>query len=282
VSIPSYFHIFAERNDYIIAVTLLEPYNSHMLLAELAERKTPHAHVKEISGGWRLELDEGNAGSYRLAQLDNYARLSRRAFPHVSPLKMKLQARASHKELPGTWGFGVWNDPFGFSLGFGGSQGRLPALPNAAWFFFASEQNHVSFRNELPGHGTLAATFSSPRIPTIALAPAILALPLLAFSPTSRWLRRQASKVVRQDALSLKLDATIWHEYELTWQKNFVQFSVDAQPVLNTKITPRSPLALVLWLDNQYAAWRPNGRLGYGAQATPPDCWVEIKDLRLN
>jgi hypothetical protein len=195
---------------------------------------------------------------------------------------MKLQARVSHKELSGTWGFGIWNDPFGFSLGFGGTAGRLPTLPNAAWFFFASEQNHLSLRNELPGHGALAATFSSPHIPPIALAPAILALPLLALSPTSRWLRRQASKIIRQDAVGLKMDPAIWHEYELGWQNDHAEFSIDEQLVFQTKIVPKHPLALVLWLDNQYAAWWPNGRLGYGTLATPQDCWVEIKDLRLN
>ncbi len=253
-----------------------------MLVTGLKERKTFHAHVKETLEGWRLELDRGTAGSYRLAQLDNYAGLPRPAFPFTPPIKMKLQARASDKELPGTWGFGLWNDPFGFSLGFGSTAGRLPTLPNAAWFFFASEQNHLSFRNDLPGHGALAAAFSSPRIPVIALAPAILALPLLVLPPTSRWLRLQASGIIRQDAASLEIDPTIWHDYELSWLNDRVQFSVDERPILHTAIAPRPPLALVLWLDNQYAAWRPNGHLNYGTLATPPDCWVEIKALRLN
>jgi len=195
---------------------------------------------------------------------------------------MQLSARASQKESPGTWGFGLWNDPFGFSLGFGGTRGRLPALPNAAWFFFASQQNNLSLRDELPGSGALAATFQSPRIPTLALTPAALALPLLAWSPTSRWLRRQAAKVIRQDAVTLKINPTDWHEYELSWQNDFLEFSVDGKLVLQTQITPQPPLALVLWLDNQYATWQPSGRLSYGTLATPPDCWVEIKGLRLN
>lgn len=253
-----------------------------MLAAGLKERTTSHAHIKEISGGWRLELDEGSPGTYRLAQLDNYAGLSRGAFPHSAPFKVQLNARASHKELPGTWGFGLWNDPFGFSLGLGGTHGRLPALPNAAWFFFASQQNHLSLRNELPGSGALAATFQSPRIPALALAPAVIALPLLAWAPTSRWLRRQASKVIRQDAVTLNIDATDWHEYELIWRNDLLKFSMDGKLVLQTPIKPRPPLALVLWLDNQYAAWQPSGRLSYGASSTPPDCWVEMKGLRLN
>ncbi len=282
MSVPGYFHNLKGCDDYNIAVTLLEPYNSGMLVTGLKERKTSHAHVKETLRGWRLELDRGAAGSYRLAQLDNYSGLPRPAFPFTPPIKMKLQAQASDKELPGTWGFGLWNDPFGFSLGFGSTAGRLPTLPNAAWFFFASEQNHLSFRDELPGHGALAAAFSSPHIPVLALASAVLAVPLLAWSPTSLWLRRQASKIIRQDTAAPKIDLAIWHEYELSWQSDHVEFSVDEQLILKTKVTPQSPLALVIWLDNQYAAWRPNGHLSYGTLDTPPECWVEIKDLRLN
>lgn len=253
-----------------------------MPAAGLSERKTSHAHVKEITGGWRLELDEGEAGSYRLAQLDNYTGLARDAFSHSPPFRLQLSARAAQKELPGTWGFGLWNDPFGFSLGLGGSRGRLPTLPNAAWFFFAAQQNHLSLRDELPGNGALAGTYKSPRIPALALAPAALALPLLAWAPTSRWLRQQAAKVIRQDAVTLTFDPTDWHEYELNWQNDLVKFSVDGTLALQTQITPRPPLALVLWLDNQYAAGQPNGRLSYGTLATARDCWLEIKDLRLN
>lgn len=253
-----------------------------MLAAGLKERKTSGAQIKETPNGWRLGLDPGNASSYRLVQLDNYAGLARRAFPHSAPVKMQLSARASHKELPGTWGFGLWNDPFGFSLGLGGTRGRLPALPNAAWFFFASPQNHLSLRNELPGSGALAATYSSPRIPAFVLAPATVAVPLLALPLTSRWLRRQAARVIHQDVISLTIDPTLWHEYELIWQNDGIKFSVDGELTLQTAIVPRPPLALVLWLDNQFAAWQPSGRMSYGTLATPPDCWVEIKDLRLN
>lgn len=134
----------------------------------------------------------------------------------------------------------------------------------------------------MPGCGALAATYQSPRNPVLALAPAILALPLLVWPPTARWLRHQTSKIIRQAAVTLKIDPTSWHEYGLSWEKDLVKFSVDGNLALQTQMTPRPPLALVLWLDNQYAAWQPSGRLSYGTLPTPPDCWVEIKDLRLN
>lgn len=158
---------------------------------------------------------------------------------------------------------------------------RLPALPNAAWFFFASPHNHLALREELPGSGQLAAVFRSPRIPSLALAPAALALPMLASRPTSRWLRKQAARLVAQDAVSLDLDPTTWHDYTLNWQPNFVEFAVDERVVLRTSISLPGPLGLVLWIDNQFAAWRPDGSFAYGVLPAQ-DSWVEIQDLRLN
>src|SRR5512144_3136865 len=114
----------------------------------LIPRTTSGAQVVRLtSGGWRLEIPAGSAGRYRLAQLDDYSNLPRRAFPWQAPLSLSLRARASQSSLPGTWGFGLWNDPFALSLGFGGER-RIPALPNAAWFFFASAPNYLSLRDD--------------------------------------------------------------------------------------------------------------------------------------
>jgi hypothetical protein len=46
---------------------------------------------------------------------------------------------------------------------------RLPALPNTAWFFFASPPNYLSLRDDLPAQGALAAVFRSPRLPASLL-----------------------------------------------------------------------------------------------------------------
>jgi hypothetical protein len=55
---------------------------------------------------------------------------------------------------------------------------------------------------------------------------------------------------------------------------------VDGEVVLQTAFAPRGPLGLVLWLDNQYAYWQPDGRLGYGTLPSP-DAWIEIKEMDL-
>ena len=103
--------------------------------------------MDELGHGYaRLNLPAGDATSYRLAQLDDYAHLPRGRFPHHA-LTLSLLARTSAASLPGTWGFGFWNHPFGLSLGFGGNPFSLPALPNAVWFFGASAENYLSFKD---------------------------------------------------------------------------------------------------------------------------------------
>jgi hypothetical protein len=228
---------------------------------------------------WRLEIPAGPAGRYRLAQLDDYAHLPRSRFPWRPPLRLSLRARASAESLPGTWGFGLWNDPFGAALLSGAELLRLPVLPRAAWFFFASPPNYLSLRDDLPAMGSLAATFCSPRWPTALLAPALLAVPLLAMRPVARLLRSLARRVVQQSAARMPVNPTEWHHYELIWQADRAQFYLEGNLMLETGLAPKGPLALVLWVDNQYASFDPNGRIAWGSLANSQSSWVEIGEL---
>ena len=265
----------------IISSRFPKPYNTRVTDPILKKRSSSNAQVQESKGGWRFNLDAGAAGAYRLAQLDDYAGAARGAFPHGPPFSLTLRARASRDDLLGTWGFGLWNDPFGFSLGFGGTAGRLPSLPNAAWFFFASPENYLSLRSDQPGSGVLAGSYRSARLPLLLLAPAALAVPLLWLPAASRLLRRMAGRLVRHELAQLIIDSTAWHEYGIHWRAEQVEFMLDGVSLF-TASAPRPPLGLVLWLDNQFAAWRPDGRLAYGTLPTPADCWVEIKDLHIS
>jgi len=151
--------------------------------------------VQRTSDGWRLEIPAGQPRHFRLAQLDDYTRLSRRHLIHSAPVIMSLRARLSGVDQPGTWGFGFWNDPFGLSIGFGGAPARLPALPQTAWFMHASPPNWLSFQENTagtPSNGFFAGIFHSLRIPSILFLPGLLVLPLLASKPVSRLLRRLA------------------------------------------------------------------------------------------
>jgi hypothetical protein len=251
------------------------------LQPDLSVRQAHAGKVTPTPNGWRLSIPGGQKGGYRLAQLDDYGALPRRKFCWHPPLTFSLRARVSAANLPGTWGFGLWNDPFGLSLGFGGTPGRLPALPQAAWFFHASSENYLALRNDLPARGFFAGTFHSPRPPSILLAPGLLALPGLALRPASRLLRRLASGFVQQDGAAVQIEVTGWHTYRLHWQKAQVDFQVDDRPILQTRLSPPSPLGLVIWIDNQYAAWGPDGQLGYGSLENP-EAFLEIEAMKLS
>ena len=246
----------------------------------LIPRHSRGAEVKQLAiDGWRLTIPEGKAGEYRLAQLDDYHTVRRNRFPRRNPQTLVLTARASGHDLPGTWGLGLWNDPFGAGVTQGGTR-MMPALPEAAWFFFASEQNYLSFREDVPANGALAGVFRSARLPVWPFLPLAVVAPLLLIKPVSRLARRAAAGVIREDAASLELDVTEWHQYRLEWLAGEVRFSIDWQEAHRSAISPRPPLGVVIWIDNQYAAWRPDGTLGYGTLQTS-SAWIEVKGLEI-
>jgi len=242
---------------------------------------TPHANIQTNPAGWHLQIPAGESGNYQLAQLDNYVPLSRGNFPFKTPVSLSLQCRASSTSLPGTWGFGFWNDPFAFSLGLQGMARRLPALPNACWFFNASPENHLSFDNQNPGSGFLAQTFRSPRIPSVLLLPGVLGAPMLYAKTLSKWLRTIAGKLIRQESLKLDVDTTDWHAYELSWGPNLVSFSIDQAIVFQSPVSPRGPLGLVIWIDNQYAAWTPAGKISMGTLPLKVPAWIEVEQVQI-
>jgi hypothetical protein len=265
-----------------------------MAYTKLIPRFTSDAKVEEISSSnrraaYRLSIPAGSANKYRLAQLDDYPQLRRGNFPWRFPVRFSLSARTSKDSIPGTWGFGLWNDPFGLSLGFGGSPLRLPALPNAAWFFGASKESYLSFRDtsnsgldtdETSTHptrpavnGFLAQTFRSPRFhPSLILA----GLTLLFSRKTTR---RFMGKVISEDGIALSIDVTQWHRYRLDWRENRVSFHVDDVQVFESYVSPNPPLGLVIWIDNQFAAFTPEGKIGFGVLENPEPAWLEIKDI---
>ena len=232
-------------------------------------------------GGRRLSIPAGPAGHYRLAQLDDTQYLTRPDFNWQPPCTLTLRARVSDPDLPGTWGFGLWNDPFSASLGLGGGTRKLPALPNAAWFFHASPANALSLRDDLPANGFLAAGFSSRSLSLFLYPPAVLAAPLLAWRVTARWLRRAARWWIQEDSTRLNHDPIEWHDYRLDWCADGVGFQVDGQTVFESALAPRGRLGLVIWIDNQFAAFRPDGTLKYGVQENPAPAWLEIADLNI-
>ncbi|HET6821980.1 MAG TPA: hypothetical protein VFH34_04985 [Anaerolineales bacterium] len=282
-----------------------------MAYTKLIPRFTSDAQVEEISQenrlkAYRLSIPAGTSDTYRLAQLDDYAKISRSRFPLRYHIQLSLSARASSGAIPGTWGFGLWNDPFGLSLGFGGNPFRLPTLPNAVWFFGASEESYLSFKSELrperseaqsrgsasttgfdalaskpsaqrgvAANGFLAQTFRSPKFHPL-LIPAGMALPF-----SRKATRRLMGKVIGEDGVRLSIDVTQWHHYQLNWREDQVSFAVDDAQIFESRVSPHPPLGLVIWIDNQYAAFTPDGKIGFGVLANPEPAWLEVKDIHV-
>jgi len=236
---------------------------------------TPGASVEATENGFRLKIPPGEERQYRVAQIDGYAQLARRQFPALPPKTLSLRARASKASLTGTWGFGLWNDPFGLSLGYGGNPLRFPALPNALWFFHASVENYLSF-GEKPGNGFLAQVFRSPatRYPIVPLARVGARL---LFS--RRRAREGMREIIEEEATRLDMDVTQWHQYRFEWSPKQCVFWVDDVLVLETPLSPRPPLGLVIWIDNQFAAWRPDGKIQFGVLENE-ECWLEVGHVK--
>jgi hypothetical protein len=235
-----------------------------------------------------LGIQKGDSSSYRDAQLDDYSQLSRHRFPHRT-LSLSLRARISSISPAGTWGFGLWNDPFGLSLGFGGNPFRLPALPNAAWFFYASPQNYLSFktgglgtggknirptRPPAPANGFMAQTFHSPKFHPL-LIPAGLAFPF-----SRRVTRKLLGKVIDEDSSALSVDVTQWHRYRLEWEAKRTAWYVDDVLVFESPVSPHPPLGVIIWIDNQYAAFTPEGKIAFGVLEGEEE-WLEIEGLEI-
>jgi hypothetical protein len=87
--------------------------------------------------------------------------------------------------------------------------------------------------------------------------------------------------VIHEDAASLSLDVTQWHIYRLEWSPSRSTFWVDDRLVFQSPVSPQSPLGTVIWIDNQYAAFMPDGRLKWGLEKNPESEWLEVEQVEI-
>jgi hypothetical protein len=88
------------------------------------------------------------------------------------------------------------------------------------------------------------------------------------------------SKVIAEDSVSLSVDVTQWHRYRLEWRPKRVVWYVDDAPVFESPISPNAsrPLGIIIWIDNQYAAFTPEGKIAFGVLEGGEE-WLEVEDL---
>ena len=119
----------------------------------------------------------------------------------------------------------------------------------------------------VPGNGWKAATIDATRPAALAIAPLA---PLILLLNQSKKLYKKLWPFVERNLCIAEqpLDQAImrdWHTYTIDWQINQVQLSIDQRIVLSTSRSPRGPMGFVAWIDNQYAAFTPEGKI-----AAPP------------
>jgi hypothetical protein len=227
--------------------------------------------------------DGAESSTYTNAQIDDYQGLPRRRFAWTPPLRLTVRARFSHaaEELQGTAGFGFWNDPLLMT------EKRLPALPRAIWFFYASAPSNIKLDIDVPGHGWKVACIDAQRPSALLWAPlAPLVVPLMNIAPVYRilWPRIQRGLNIREATIPVEM--TQWHVYELEWSRESSRFSVAQQgscsghTVLDAP-SPGGPLGFVMWQDNQYLVLTPWGRIRWGLLEVPHCQCMEIASLEI-
>jgi len=263
--------------------------------------------------GTRLILPSVSSTHYSDAQLDDYAGLRRGRYPHRPPLRLSLRARFSHNSvqqtsLRGSAGFGFWNNPFG-------PQSKVPALPQAIWFFYASPPSNMPLALDVPGWGWKAACIDAGRASGLAWAP-IAPLVMLACRSArlycAIWPRVQRALGISESPLAFRegsvtqysspttssrlgtpvgtralslsrnyFSMTDWHAYELEWRRDGARWWVDGEMVLETDRSPRGPLGFVAWIDNQYAVVTPRGNFKFGLLDAPFEQWMEVSEINV-
>jgi hypothetical protein len=238
----------------------------------------PGSAIEQEGLAWRFENEPIEAGRYTNAQIDDYQTLHRRDFLWKPPLTLTVHARFSHPSgaLNGTAGFGFWNDPFMMT------GARMPALPRAIWFFYASPPSNMKLDLHTPGSGWKAATIDALQLPFFLLAPTIpLAVPLMNIPALYRRLWPVGQRAIGVSEASVEADMTSWHTYQIEWGVRQAVFRVDEQVVLNCGTSPRGPLGFVMWIDNQAMIATPQGRFGWRTLALPGRQWMAVDTLEI-
>lgn len=234
--------------------------------------------IAHCTTGLRLINFAGAGRGYTNAQLDDHQGRARRDFCWRPPLRLALSARFSHDAagLHGTAGFGFWNDPFLMTVW------RWPALPQAIWFFFASPPSDMTLALDVPGDGWKAAVIDAGRTAGLRWLPLT---PLFLLGMRFPVFARRFWPVLQRDLgiaeARIAGPITAWRRYEIEWGVRESIFRVDGHTVLDAAPSPRGPLGLVIWIDNQWMVVHPSGRLGHGILRLPHDQWLEIEDVEI-
>ncbi|MGJ3237746.1 MAG: hypothetical protein ACFE0Q_03470 [Anaerolineae bacterium] len=248
--------------------------STHTLASSWQITQQGSCHVTQDEQGLHLGHPAHDASFYHNAQISDYD--TSRQFRLRPPLRLTVTASASTANLRGTAGFGFWNHPFApEETGFD--------VPQALWFFFASDESDMALAQGVAGHGWKAATINAKQWQFWSLLPtAPLAIPLMHIPPLYQalWPVGQGAIGVNETALDPHL-LTERHTYRIDWLPKRARFYVDELLMLDAPVNIQHPLGFVAWLDNQYAIVSPRGRFGFGLVDVSQDQRLTLHDLSL-
>ncbi|MDO9303341.1 MAG: family 16 glycosylhydrolase, partial [Anaerolineales bacterium] len=90
--------------------------------------------------------------------------------------------------------------------------------------------------------------------------------------------RKLLSKIIDEDSIAISVDVTQWHRYRLEWSPRRVVWYVDDAPAFESPVSPNPPLGVIIWIDNQYAAFTPGGKIAFGV-LEGEDEWIEVEEV---
>jgi hypothetical protein len=233
--------------------------------------------VSHKTGALRMTI-QPTLNAYSNAQIADY-RYADFNFRWQPPLRLTVTAWASGggESLRGTAGFGFWNHPYSPDAS------RLPRLPRAIWWFFASEPSDMALAYGVPGHGWKAATIDATRAAAWSLIPLAPPAALLMRSPDI-YARIFPPIQRRLKIAEHLLDPALLaerHTYTLDWRAEGALFAVDGETVLQTPYAPVGSTGFVAWIDNQYAIVTPQGKLGFGIVPVEHEQWLTLEQVKI-
>lgn len=241
-----------------------------MRLSDLQPHCVGSGRLEPLPNGTRFLLPGSTQRGYSDSQLDDFHGRHRRDYRWRPPATFVVRARFSHSaaHLRGTAGFGWWNNPFA------ADRAMLPtAAPKNLWFFFASPPANLALTGAWAGQGWFAQSLNVPSLFHFAGA---LGLLLLRLPKIYGLMQRAAIRLTRAaEAPFPTLDITQWHEYRIEWDRSQADFFVDGERRLRVPHPPTEPLAVVIWMDNQWADRR--GRSGI--LEIVEEQWMEVEDM---
>jgi hypothetical protein len=244
--------------------------------------------VEIVDSTLRLELPGAVAGAYSDVQIDDYSGRARLTFPWRPPLKLTIRARFSHlvhpiptadaeanqRLLRGTAGFGFWNHPLSLT-------GAVLRLPDAIWFFGASQPSNMALVPGIPGWGWKAQVIHAHRLGALAAAgPTAFSAIWGRISGREEAAARWVQRLTGAQETSLANDSRELTTYEIDWLSERAMFRVNGTTVLVAPHPPPGPLGFVAWVDNQYAIATPRGELRFGTLASERE-WLELEYIRI-